>query len=121
MTSVEHTAVTTIPTNARVDGRLVLASGFALLDVDSVFTVEIGPLQLEFVFVDDDGTEMAIEPEPIDSQGLRLRLKNFKNPLGSTIGPAPIGSLGGRGLHVALYISAVGDRKRASFYSILCD
>lgn len=107
-----------IPVSVRIDNRLVVASGFVLLDVDCVLSIELGDLKLEVLFADDEGVELGVEPEQVDPKKLRLRLRNFKNMFGSAFGPVAIGSIGQAQIWMALHVTAVGDRLRATAYSL---
>ncbi|MBS0383956.1 MAG: hypothetical protein JSS00_01245 [Proteobacteria bacterium] len=115
---MEHSQVIAIPTNVRVDDQTVITSGFALMTSDNTLTIEFGGLRLEFVFSDNADTEMSLEHEQINEKAIRIRLKNFKNALGSSVGPTRIGTLNGRALSLGLYVTAVGDIQKAVSYCL---
>lgn len=112
--------MTILPAAVRVGDQLVASSGFVLLDASSVLSVDVAGLRFEFVFRDVDGSsDLNVESERINEKAQRIRLVNFKSPLGSTFGPVEVANVGGAKMNLALHVSAIGERLRAVSYCLL--
>jgi hypothetical protein len=113
--------VLTAATNALVDDQQVLGSGFVLLGIGSVLTLNVANLKFEVVAFDDEGSVASLEGENPTPTSLRIRLKNFKSPLATAYGPAPVGNLSGGKVLLSVCVNALGERLKAVNYCILFD
>jgi len=68
-------------------------------------------LKLILEFVDSDENEHNFQLVPIDNKSLRVILKNWNNPLGTSfIEPIEIGTLSHRKLYILLLVRKVGSQ-----------
>ena|ERR1039458_9396587 len=93
---------------AAIGNREVIGGGSLVLGEDQLtFELHVENLTLEFIFIPGEG-EMAVTPLPVDSPTrIKVELKNFDNPLGTTFVSDKIGDLNGKALFLSLYIQAV--------------
>jgi hypothetical protein len=103
----------------RVGGREVVGSGSLIThEGDSNAELQHGSLSFQLTFATQPGGQPLVEGTAV-GKSLKLTLMNFDNPLG-TGWSSEVGTVGGKKLFLALYVSTIGDpekRQRSIMYT----
>lgn len=99
----------------------VISSGVLILTSDSVATLRVSSLTFKFRFEGNEGENSAIEVEDVSDTGYTIVLKNFANPLGTTLNRTEVGTVDGRKIWLSIFVEAVGEAKkiRVMHFSVL--
>lgn len=92
----------------KVGGREILESGLAIARPGEVVTIPLADLIYEIAFESSEDKQLAGVATLAGPKGLRLTLKNFDNPLGSTYW-AYVGDKDGATIALDVFVHAIGE------------
>lgn len=91
-----------------IGGKTLAQSGSAILGHGQVaFSISIENIVANFVFQDDDGSPEIVNEKPVGNT-IRIILKNWKNPLGTSYLWENIATVNGLAVSIGLYVSSIG-------------
>ena len=102
--------------------QIVVNTGNIIMDLDTVITITVdSSYEIRFCLVEQEGnTEESFSLDP-EEHGVKITLKDFKNPVGSaTTKPIIIAKRGEKNISVSFAVYAVGT-VRMLHYNILLD
>lgn len=102
---------------AVLHGREIIGSGTAVVRRGQEFVIQVADLNYDVVF-EDDAEKTGIKPEKTGEKRLKIILRKFVNPLGTSLNEFPMGEVGGIRLWLSLFVEAPNTEIKVVSYTI---